>query len=128
MSDRIVGTAVLDWQPGDASGYLHFVAEYANGKRFISWIPVVGDGAPDPDKLQPYWRFRGEANDVLHCYPSVRIERGDGREFHNTYKWQLPHVRFCEVSKRLGVKFPNQALRKLNADLFPEDREKWMFE
>lgn len=124
MSDRVVGTAVLDWQPGDAKGYLHFVGEYADGRRFISWVSVVGDGAPDPDKAQPYWHFRGEANDVLHCYPSMRIQRAGGK-WHNAYRWQVPHVRFYEVREKYGVEFPNQLVRKINSGLFSEEQERW---
>lgn len=121
MSDRIIGVAVLNWRHGDPFGFLHFVGEKSNGERFIHFIPVVPEGLPDPGNGGAWWRFKGDATDVLKCYPSVAIsgyvaEYGE-INFHNTRDWSVRHVLFHDVKTAWVDDWPPSLLKKINAHL-----------
>lgn len=115
MSDVAVGIAFLDWSPERPYGYLFFPAKHRNGRHTIEHIPVIGDGAAEPDKKRPYWIFKGDASDVLKMHPSVRIDYGNNYEWHNTYDWQIRHVvASANLYNRAGVSEPEGVVKFLN--------------
>ena len=122
MSDHIIGVAVLNWRQGQPKGWLHFIGETGDGRRFSHFVPVVPDGLPDPDANCPYWRFKGDATDVLQCTPSVRIsgyiEEFGAINFHNTLHWSVRHVLFHDVRGAWADEnWPPALLKKINAPL-----------
>jgi hypothetical protein len=106
--DEIIGIAVLKgdtlyictWAPNvQPGGFVDFTS-----------IPVAMNGAQDARK--PLWRYCEQGN-VLHCRPSVHVQRGDTGQtlFHNAASWQVKFVRAEAGEDALSKCF------ELNADL-----------
>jgi hypothetical protein len=92
MSDKIIGVAVLipPTKP-EQTGFLHFIAQYSDGKIFASSIPITKEEwYAEKKKIYdfPLWQYT-ERENVLHCSPSINDLH---MKWHNEYSWDVQFV------------------------------------